>query len=390
VRRHGFWRRAKTGRASTPSNGHSLPLTSSRAKSVWILIRAAGTASTTSAAPHKLMLRRAMSIRPPSPAAAASAVGVAAAATTSCSSDPSEPLPTTASVPLSPSGKRIYPRGQNPGLRYAEPYYYPYKTYAKGRWLGRELVRRGPSAPFFERSSVAVADILVCCLRHVSLARGRQHRVPGPVSQQQRMPFVKLAITSPQAAFADPGLLRRLPVAPAPSNTMCVRHFRPKAIARIEALADEAVAHLTASVTLSRPALRRSMARSRRRRQSSGRATPSSAKTRPVLLRAPTGSKLTRFVPPLRNTVHRHEPPISIHPIQIIHEDPTGRYIVIDKPGGMPVHPTGRFTKHTVTETLMSPDFGYKKIHSAFPLLLVGRSGCGLTNPARSNRSRSR
>lgn len=79
-----------------------------------------------------------MSIRPPSPAAAA-----AAAAPTTTTSPPA--LHPTTAAPGSPTPKKVYPRGQNPGLRYVEPYYYPYKTYAKGRWLGRELVR--PATP---------------------------------------------------------------------------------------------------------------------------------------------------------------------------------------------------------------------------------------------------
>lgn len=78
---------------------------------------------------HYWMLRRTMSTLPSNPAAAA-ASSLSSAAPTSSSSFP--PSPT----------KKVYPRGQNPGLRYIEPYYYPYKTYAKGRWLGRELVRR--------------------------------------------------------------------------------------------------------------------------------------------------------------------------------------------------------------------------------------------------------
>jgi hypothetical protein len=36
--------------------------------------------------------------------------------------------------------KPVYPQGQNPGLRYIEPYYFPYKTFAKQRWHGRELL----------------------------------------------------------------------------------------------------------------------------------------------------------------------------------------------------------------------------------------------------------
>jgi tRNA pseudouridine synthase 9 len=61
--------------------------------------------------------------------------------------------------------------------------------------------------------------------------------------------------------------------------------------------------------------------------------------------------------------------PVSAHPIQIIHHDPAGEFIVIDKPGSVPVHPTGRYTKNTCTEMLMSEEFGFDKVYSPYLLL---------------------
>lgn len=82
--------------------------------------------------------------------------------------------------------------------------------------------------------------------------------------------------------------------------------------------------------------------------------------------------------PPLsrscRNVVHRHEPPVSAHPIQIIHVDPNGNFIVIDKPGSVPVHPSGRYYKNSCVEILESPEFGFEKIFSeyaSFSLLIL-------------------
>ncbi|KAL2316416.1 Pseudouridine synthase [Schizosaccharomyces pombe] len=48
---------------------------------------------------------------------------------------------------------------------------------------------------------------------------------------------------------------------------------------------------------------------------------------------------------------HRHEPPVSDQPVGIVHEDES--YVVIDKPAGVPVHPTGRYNHNTVLHILM-------------------------------------
>lgn len=48
--------------------------------------------------------------------------------------------------------------------------------------------------------------------------------------------------------------------------------------------------------------------------------------------------------------IHRHEPAVSSKPIKIVHED--DKLVVIDKPSGVPVHPTGRYRHNTVTYIL--------------------------------------
>ncbi|KAI9485542.1 MAG: hypothetical protein EXX96DRAFT_545499 [Benjaminiella poitrasii] len=64
----------------------------------------------------------------------------------------------------------------------------------------------------------------------------------------------------------------------------------------------------------------------------------------------------------LSHTVHRHEPPITDQPIEIIHED--DRFFVINKPGNMQVHPGGRFRHNTVLH-IMRKELNYNTL---FPL----------------------
>lgn len=47
---------------------------------------------------------------------------------------------------------------------------------------------------------------------------------------------------------------------------------------------------------------------------------------------------------------HKHEPAVSSREIKIVHED--DELVVIDKPSGIPVHPTGRFRYNTVVMIL--------------------------------------
>lgn len=52
----------------------------------------------------------------------------------------------------------------------------------------------------------------------------------------------------------------------------------------------------------------------------------------------------------ISHRIHRHEPPVSSKPVKIVYQDEN--IVAIDKPSGMPVHPTGRFRHNTVTYIL--------------------------------------
>lgn len=54
----------------------------------------------------------------------------------------------------------------------------------------------------------------------------------------------------------------------------------------------------------------------------------------------------------ISHTLHRHEPPVTSLPVGIVHEDEG--LIVINKPAGVPVHPTGRYNYNSLTEILRS------------------------------------
>ncbi|XP_066540237.1 RNA pseudouridylate synthase domain-containing protein 2 [Hoplias malabaricus] len=48
----------------------------------------------------------------------------------------------------------------------------------------------------------------------------------------------------------------------------------------------------------------------------------------------------------MRNTVHRHEPPVVGRPLEVLVDD--GEVVVVDKPASLPVHPCGRYRHNTV------------------------------------------
>lgn len=50
------------------------------------------------------------------------------------------------------------------------------------------------------------------------------------------------------------------------------------------------------------------------------------------------------------HTLHRHEPPVTAQPIEIVHEDED--MIVINKPAGVPVHPAGRYNYNSIVEIM--------------------------------------
>lgn len=63
----------------------------------------------------------------------------------------------------------------------------------------------------------------------------------------------------------------------------------------------------------------------------------------------------------MRNTVHRHEPPVTAQPIEILvnNED----VVVVDKPSSLPVHPCGRFRHNTVI-FILGKERGLKELHT--------------------------
>ncbi|KAI3397922.1 hypothetical protein diail_10091 [Diaporthe ilicicola] len=54
----------------------------------------------------------------------------------------------------------------------------------------------------------------------------------------------------------------------------------------------------------------------------------------------------------ITHTLHRHEPPVTADPIAILHED--NDMIVLNKPSGVPVHPSGRYNFNSITEIMKS------------------------------------
>lgn len=52
----------------------------------------------------------------------------------------------------------------------------------------------------------------------------------------------------------------------------------------------------------------------------------------------------------ISHTLHRHEPPVTADEVGIVHED--DNMLVIDKPAGVPVHPSGRYNYNSVVEIL--------------------------------------
>ncbi|CAI2182434.1 20439_t:CDS:2 [Funneliformis geosporum] len=63
----------------------------------------------------------------------------------------------------------------------------------------------------------------------------------------------------------------------------------------------------------------------------------------------------------IRHKIHRHEPPITAAPIKIISTE--NDLIVIDKPGSIPVHPSGRYRHNTVLHILQK-NFGFANLYT--------------------------
>ncbi|KAJ3060564.1 hypothetical protein HDU98_003493 [Podochytrium sp. JEL0797] len=62
------------------------------------------------------------------------------------------------------------------------------------------------------------------------------------------------------------------------------------------------------------------------------------------------------------HSVHRHEPPVTSDPIRVVFQD--AEVLVVDKPSGIPVHPTGGYNFNTVSEILKSKEFGFPNVYS--------------------------
>ncbi|KAG9312337.1 pseudouridine synthase [Chiua virens] len=65
----------------------------------------------------------------------------------------------------------------------------------------------------------------------------------------------------------------------------------------------------------------------------------------------------------IENVVHRHEPPVTAKPVKIIHHDKDRDFLVINKPGSIPVHASGRYYRHSLVELLRN-EFGFEKVYT--------------------------
>ncbi|OBZ69918.1 Uncharacterized protein C18B11.02c [Grifola frondosa] len=65
----------------------------------------------------------------------------------------------------------------------------------------------------------------------------------------------------------------------------------------------------------------------------------------------------------IENIVHRHEPPVTSAPVKIILHDKEREFIVIDKPGSIPVHASGRYFRNSLVEILKN-DFKFEKVYT--------------------------
>lgn len=66
----------------------------------------------------------------------------------------------------------------------------------------------------------------------------------------------------------------------------------------------------------------------------------------------------------ISHRTHKHEPPVTSQPIKIVFED--DELCVIDKPSGIPVHPTGRYRFNSVVQILKHEQ--HKNVHREFTI----------------------
>uniref|UniRef100_H3DIX3 Pseudouridine synthase n=1 Tax=Tetraodon nigroviridis TaxID=99883 RepID=H3DIX3_TETNG len=67
----------------------------------------------------------------------------------------------------------------------------------------------------------------------------------------------------------------------------------------------------------------------------------------------------------MKNTVHRHEPPVVGKPLEVLVDD--GEVLVVDKPASIPVHPCGRFRHNTVI-FILGKELGISELHTVHRL----------------------
>ncbi|XP_069574291.1 pseudouridylate synthase RPUSD2 isoform X2 [Brachyistius frenatus] len=67
----------------------------------------------------------------------------------------------------------------------------------------------------------------------------------------------------------------------------------------------------------------------------------------------------------MRNTMHRHEPPVVGRPLEVLVDD--GEVLVVDKPASIPVHPCGRFRHNTVI-FILGKERGISELHTVHRL----------------------
>ncbi|BGP52534.1 hypothetical protein JCM8202v2_000089 [Rhodotorula sphaerocarpa] len=89
----------------------------------------------------------------------------------------------------------------------------------------------------------------------------------------------------------------------------------------------------------------------------------------------------------ISNVMHRHEPPVAAGPVRILYDGRLpgndGETLVVEKPGSMPVHPTGRYNFNTLLEILKF-DYDLPLVHTSNRLdrLTSGVMICALTADA--------
>ncbi|GAA5963004.1 hypothetical protein JCM3765_006748 [Sporobolomyces pararoseus] len=86
----------------------------------------------------------------------------------------------------------------------------------------------------------------------------------------------------------------------------------------------------------------------------------------------------------ISNVSHRHEPPVVSGPIRIIYDGRLpgndGKTLVVEKPGSMPIHSTGRYHFNTML-AILKEDYGLEMVHTSNRLdrLTSGVMICSLT-----------